>query len=296
MKRLTTLGDWLDHAVRLYGRNGVVCGQVSPDPRDEALYLLLHALGFPLDSDEAVLGKKLTASERDAVRTILRRRVKDRVPAAYLTGEAWLGGLRFLVDERVLIPRSYFVEVIPGLERAQAGNPPGRPQPRRAVTRIADVGTGSGCLAILLARRFPKAAVDAIDVSPGALEVAAANVRAHRLSRRVALHRSDVFDAVPPAKYDLIVSNPPYEPTSLCRRLPEEFRREPALALDGGKDGLAIIRKLVAQAAGRLRPGGLLLIEVGGLRRAIDREFAALKPEWLPTADGSDCICRFRMG
>src|SRR5262249_47758522 len=152
-----------------------------------------------------------------------------RVPAAYLTREAWLGEHRFYVDERVIIPRSYFLELIPRLR--------GRPR------RIVDVCTGSGCLAILLAHRFPEAKVDAIDLSPGALAVAAINVRAHGLGKRVTLHRSDVFAAVPPAAYDLIVSNPPYEPSALMAGLPEEFRKEPRMALDGGRDGLDIIRR-----------------------------------------------------
>jgi ribosomal protein L3 glutamine methyltransferase len=156
---------------------------------------------------------------------------------------------------------------------------------------VTDVCTGSGCLAVLLARHFPQATVDAIDLSADALEVAKINVRAHRLTRRVRLHRSDVFDRVPAVKYDVILSNPPYEPSAHCDALPDEFKREPRLALDGGADGLAIIRKLLRQARTRLKPHGLVLIEVGGLREVMDREFAGLEPHWLHTADGSDCVC-----
>jgi ribosomal protein L3 glutamine methyltransferase len=286
-----TLGDWLGRAEKLYARTGAALGQVAASAHDEALYLLLRALGLPLDSPARVLERRLTAAERAAVEAVLSRRLGDRVPAAYLTREAHLGGHSFYVDERAIIPRSYFLEIIPRLRlRRGQVDPALRDQPDPF--RIADVGTGSGCLAILLARRFPAARVDAIDLSADALAVARINVAAHRLRGRVRLHRSDVFDAVPPAKYDLILSNPPYEPSRRVDRLPPEFKREPRLALDGGADGLDIIRKLLRQAPARLKSRGAVLIEVGGLRRAIDREFRALKPRWLRTADGTDCVCR----
>ncbi len=281
-----TLGGWLALAEKLYARAGLASGQVATNAHDEALWLLLQALGLPPDSDERVLARKLTAAERAAVAEMLRRRVVEHVPAAYLTREAWLGGEKFYVDERVLIPRSYFVEIIPTLD---ALLPAGV-----KVRRAADVGTGSGCLAILLARQFPAATVDAVDVSADALAVARINIRAHRLARRVRPRRGDVFAGVPAARYDLILSNPPYEPSALCDRLPAEFKREPRLALDGGRDGLDIIRRLLAQARARLAPQGLLLIEAGGLRRAMTREFKSLGLEWLPTADGSNCVCLAR--
>jgi ribosomal protein L3 glutamine methyltransferase len=272
-----SLGTWLRFAESAYARGGAAFGQVAASAHDEALYLLLHVLGLPLDSRPEVLERRLTAAEAGRAAALLRRRLVERVPAAYLTREAWLGGRRFYVDERVIIPRSYFVEIIARLR--------GRPE------RIVDVCTGSGCLALLLAHRFPAAKVDAIDLSRDALEVAAINVKEHRLGRRVKLHRSDVFAAVPAGTYDLIVSNPPYEPSALMAGLPEEFKREPRMALDGGRDGLDIIRRLLAQARERLNPGGRVLIEVGGLRQAMDREFAALKPRWLETADGANCVC-----
>lgn len=274
-----TLGEWLRFAEGAYARTGAAVGQVAASAHDEALYLLLRTLDLPLDSGPDVLDRRLSASETRAVRDILRRRLVDRVPAAYLTREAWLGAERFYVDERVIIPRSYFLEIIPRLR--------GRP------ARLADVCTGSGCLAILLARRFPDAVVDAIDLSADALAVAAINVRLHRLGRRVRLHRSDVLADVPASAYDLIVSNPPYEPSRLMEKLPIEFKREPRLALDGGRDGLDVIRRLLDQARGRLTASGRILVEVGGLRKAIDREFKALRPRWLPTADGSNCVCAF---
>ena len=279
-----TLGDWLRFAEGLYAREKLALGQVAASAHDEALYLLLHALGLPLDSPAGVLAKPLTPAGRAAVETMLHRRAVDRVPAAYLTHEAWLGEHRFYVDERVIIPRSYFLEIIPQQLDGWLPDP-------AKVRRVADVCTGSGCLAILLAHHFPAAKVDALDLSAKALEVAKINVRQHRLTRRVALHRSDVFDAVPAAKYDVILSNPPYEPSAHVDAQTPEFKAEPRMAHDGGKDGLMIIRKLLRQAGRRLTPQGIVLIEVGGLRAAMDREFAALEPHWLRTEDGADCVC-----
>jgi ribosomal protein L3 glutamine methyltransferase len=284
---LPNLGAWLAFAAGLYERKGLALGQVATNAHDEALYLFLRTLGLPLDSDSSVLERGLTPKERSKLRAALRRRVVGRIPAAYLTREAFLGEHRFYVDERVIIPRSYFLEVIPRLRRLLGRRAPGP-------LRMADVCTGSGCLAILLAHAFPSAEVDAIDVSRKALEVARINVREHGLKDRVRPISSDVFDSVPAARYDLILSNPPYEPSARVDALPPEFRREPRLALDGGADGLAIIRKLLEQARGRLAPRGIVLIEVGGLKRAMAREFSRLNPEWLPTQDGSDCICLIR--
>jgi ribosomal protein L3 glutamine methyltransferase len=159
------------------------------------------------------------------------------------------------------------------------------------VADVADVCTGSGCLAVLLARHFRKARVDGIDISADALEVAKLNVRRHRLGGRVRLLWSDLFDSVPAGRYDVILSNPPYEPTAHVDALPEEFQREPRLALDGGPDGLALIRTLVRQSAKRLKPSGILMIEVGGGRDAFEREFGRLEPHWFHTDDGTDCVC-----
>ncbi len=281
-----TLGGWLGRAEQLYAKAGLALGQTASSAHDEALWLLLHTLGLPLDSAAAVLNRRLTVAEHAAIEAVFHRRLVGRVPAAYLTHEAWLGGEKFYVDERVLIPRSYFVEIIPTLD---ALLPAGV-----TVRRAADVCTGSGCLAILLARQFPAATVDAIDLSPDALDVARRNIREHRLTRRVRPWRGDGFAGVPAAKYGLILSNPPYEPSARCDRLPAEFQREPRMALDGGSDGLDIIRKIFRQARTRLARHGLLLIEVGGLRRVMTREFKALALEWLPTDDGSNCVCLVR--
>jgi len=289
-ENLVTLGDWLGFAETLYARENVALGQVATNAHDEALYLLLRTLDLPLDSDSGVLARTVNRSQRAALKAMLERRVFERVPAAYLTREAWLGEHCFYVDERVIIPRSYFLEIIPEqLERLLPAGHRGR-----NIRRVVDLCTGSGCLAILLGHQFPAARVDAGDVSPGALEVAAINVRDHGLEERIRLFESNVFDAVPVARYDIILSNPPYEPSAWVDAQAPEFAAEPRMAHDGGPDGMAIVRKLLRQARTRLEPHGIVVIEVGGLRGAIEREFAPLRPEWLPTHDGSDCVVMFR--
>lgn len=282
--RPQTIGDWLQWAVRAYARRKIPLGQVADNAHDEALYLLLRTLELSLDSPRSVLRRKPTPEQAEKIAEVFRRRIDERVPAAYLTREAFLGGHRFYVDERVIIPRSYFVELLP--EAIPQWLPAGKP-----VRRVADVCTGSGCLAVLLAHRFPAAKVDAIELSPDAAAVARFNVAQHNLASRISLHRSDVFDAVPPRRYDVILSNPPYVPTRELRDLPEEFRQEPALALDGGRDGLDIVRKLLRQARERLQPHGIVTLEVGQARPALERAFPALDPHWLHTQDGEDCVC-----
>ena len=284
---LATVREWLAFAEQLYAREKVALGQVTTSAHDEALYLLLRTLDIPLDSDARVLAKRLTMAERAKMEIVFRRRVFERVPAAYITREAWLGPYRFYVDERVIIPRSYFLELIPD---AIAGLLP----PKTRVRRAVDVCTGSGCLAILLAHGFPEAQVDACDLSADALEVARINVREHRLEDRVQLFESDVFAAMPPARYDVILSNPPYEPSAWVDGQAPEFAAEPRMAHDGGADGMAIIRELLRQSGPRLQPHGIVVIEVGGLQGTIEREFGTLRPQWLATQDGSNCVVAFR--
>lgn len=286
---LRTLGDWLAHAVDRYASSQVALGQITTDAHDEALYLLLRTLRLPLDCDPSVLDRPLTPDQTSAVQRALHRRLIDRIPAAYLTREAFLGEHRFYIDERVIIPRSYFVELLPLLPQLLPSSAP--------PARLADVCTGSACLAILLAHTFPRARVDAFELSSDALEVARINVRAHTLTDRLHLYESDVLDALPasdPGNYDLILSNPPYEPSAHVDGQAPEFRAEPRIAHDGGPDGLVIIRKLLRQAGPLLAPHGVLLIEIGGIRKLINRTFASLKPEWLDTEDGTNCVVLFR--
>lgn len=283
--RLRTGGDCLRFANRLFKSAGIAHGQGFVSAEEESLTLMGHATGLAWEELPQCFERALTPKEKTAFLDLVEKRVFDRTPTGYLVGEAWLGGLRFRVDPRVIIPRSYFVELIP--EAIPQWLPPAA-----KVTRVADVCTGSGCLAILLAKRFPKAEVDATDLSADALEVAKLNVADHRLTKRVRLHRTDVMTAlVGGPKFDLILSNPPYEPEGIYRRLPAEFKKEPKQSLVSGRDGLDVIRKLLAQARELLLPHGVLVIEVGGLREAMHRAWPNLPMLWLATTDGSDCVC-----
>lgn len=282
---LVTLRDWLRYAVSLFNREKLFFGQGCASAYDEAVFLLQHALALPTEGLETFLDARLTKSEIAGVKNYLCRRAFDREPAAYITGEAHLGEFSFRVDKRVIVPRSYFLEIIPEQLNQWLRDPEG-------VARIADVCTGSGCLAILLALAYPNAQVDATDLSQDALDVAGENVSDYQLQDRISLYKSDVLAGVPPggAPYDIIVCNPPYEPESVLNTLPEEFRHEPENALVSGTDGLDVIRKLLPEAAARLAPHGILLIEVGGLHDAMAAEWPNLEIHWLATQDESDCI------
>ncbi|MDR3229058.1 MAG: 50S ribosomal protein L3 N(5)-glutamine methyltransferase [Puniceicoccales bacterium] len=285
---LLTVRDWLRYATSLFTREKLAFGQGVTCAFDEAVWLVCHTLSLPRESWETFLDARLAAAEKTALQAILRRRAFDREPAAYITGEAWLGDLSFRVDKRVVIPRSYFLEVIPEQLNQWLRDP-------TAVAHAADVCTGSGCLAILLARAYPDALVDATDISADALEVAAQNIADYALEERVTPHRADVLTGVPPppAGYDIIVCNPPYEPETLAETLPAEFRREPQNGLFSGADGMDVIRKLLPQAAAHLADAGVLLVETGGLRETLETEFPKLEINWLTTDDASDCIALF---
>jgi len=284
-KKLRTGGDYLDFANRLLRAKGVAHGQGFLDEQEESLTLMSAATGLAWEKLPQCFKRELTEKERGRFVELLDRRILERIPTAYLIGEAWLGGLKFKVDERVIIPRSYFVELIPEII-------PQWLPPVKTIKHVADICTGSGCLAILLAKYFPNAQVDATDLSSDALEVAKINVKSHRLEKRVKLFKTDTMTALMSGKnYDLIVSNPPYEPELVYKKLPEEFKKEPKMALVSEKDGLGVIRKLLKQAAKKLNPNGVLLIEVGGLRTAMHKNWPKLPMVWLATQDGLDCVC-----
>ena len=286
---LVTIRDWTRFAVSLFSRQKLCFGQGFENAFDEAVYLIAHTLGLPVDGGiETFFDARLTAAEISALKKVLARRAFERVPAAYITREAWLGGLKFYVDERAIVPRSYFTEIIP--EQILPWIPG---MDADSVTRVADVCTGGGSLAVLLANAFPNARVDACDISAAALEVARINTENFALGDRIFLWQSDVLADVPaaPESFDFIISNPPYEPDELRAALPPEFRKEPDNALFSGADGLDVIRRLLPQAARLLRPTGTLFIEVGGLQDALAAAFPQLEISWLATEDGSDCVC-----
>jgi ribosomal protein L3 glutamine methyltransferase len=229
------------------------------------------------------LARELTTRERRSVARLIEERIRTRRPLAYLLKEAWLGEHRFYVDRRVIVPRSFIAELL----RARLSPWLRRP---REVRRVLDLCTGSGCLAVLLALAFPRATVDASDISRSALAVARRNLRAYRLEERVRPVRSDLFANLRAERYDLIVANPPYVRAAAMRRLPPEYRREPRLALDGGPDGLDFTRRLLLAARDFLRPRGVLVVEIGHNRGRLERAFPRLPFVWPETSAGYDCV------
>ncbi|MDD3328494.1 MAG: 50S ribosomal protein L3 N(5)-glutamine methyltransferase [Zoogloea sp.] len=283
LAELVTVRDWLRYAVTRFNRAGCFYGHGLSDAYDEAVYLILHTLALPLDRLEPFLDACIPGDEREDILEVIEKRAVDRLPAAYITGEAWLGEFRFEVDKRVIIPRSYFAELL------HDGFSPWVQDPD-AVTAAMDMCTGSGCLAILMAFAFPNAEIVAVDISQDALDVAAANIAAYGLEERIRLVKSDGFAQVPEQRFDFILSNPPYVTREAMEALPAEYLHEPGLALGSGEDGLDLVRKLLADAPRYLAPEGLLAIEVGHNREIVEAAFPALSPTWLSAPSGDDKI------
>jgi ribosomal protein L3 glutamine methyltransferase len=275
LSALHTVRDWWRMAVSALNQAAVFCGHGCDNTQDEAAWLLTHSLHLPANSLETFLDARLTTPESTAFWNLLRRRIDSRQPTAYLLQEAWLCGQRFYVDERVIIPRSYLAFLI------EAGFSPWIPSPE-GVGSILDLCTGSGCLAILLAKAFPHASIDAVDVSHAALAVARRNVADYRLQDRIRLLESDLYARLPAQKYDLIISNPPYVTTASMADLPPEYQAEPALSLHGGDDGMDLVRRIVSGAQQRLKPQGLLAVEIGhnkALAQAACAQHALIWPD-----------------
>jgi len=283
LQDLATLRDWLRYAVSRFRAAKLHFGHGTDNAYDEAVYLILHTLHLPLDTLEPFLDARLTQAERVDVLECIERRVNDRVPAAYLTHEAWLGEFRFFVDERVLIPRSYIAELL------RNGLSPWIDDVTEVHTAL-DLCTGSGCLAILLAHYFPEADVDAADISSDALAVAQRNVADYDLQARINLIRSDLFSNLTGKTYDLIISNPPYVNAVSMEELPAEYLHEPQLALAGGDDGLNAVHVIVEQAPRHLSPAGVLIVEVGSGRAAVEAAFPRLELTWLVTEGSEDSV------
>jgi len=284
---LITVRDWLRFAVSRFNEARLFFGHGTDNAFDEAAYLILHTLHLPLDRLDPFLDASLTHGESEEVQAVIERRVRERIPAAYLTNEAWLGEHRFYVDQRVIVPRSFIAELLPQQLAPWVENPD-------EVTRALDLCTGSGCLAILAALAFPNAEVDAVDLSKDALEVAARNVADYGLADRIELIESDLFAALDGRSYDVILSNPPYVNAESVAALPPEYQAEPALALGSGEDGLDATRQILEKAKAHLNPGGLLVVEIGHNRDALEAAYPTLPFTWLDTESGDQFVFMLR--
>lgn len=262
-----TLAELIASVERRLATASLYYGHGTDNARDEAAWIVLRGLGLPFEAD---LSSPVSAEQAKKVDRLAERRIREKLPVAYLLKEAWLAGVPFYVDERAIVPRSHIARLLPALRQRFAD-----------ARRILDLCTGTACLAILAARAFRAASVDAADVSPQALAVARKNVARHRLGRRVRLVRSDVFAALEGRRYGLILANPPYVSAKAMEVLPAEYRHEPRLALAGGADGLDLVARIVREASAHLEPGGALVCEVGESHPAARRRFRALKLEWL---------------
>lgn len=285
-QHLTTIRDYIRWGLSEFSRAGLFFGHGTDNALDEARLLVLHALGMPFDSAEAFLDAQLLPGEREQIVQLLTRRVEERLPAAYLTREAWFAGLSFYVDERVLVPRSPIAELI---ENGFSPWLPAEP------SRVLDLCTGSGCIGIACAYAFEEALVDVADISTDALAVANINIARHELGERVRPVESNVFSGLSGQRYDLIVSNPPYVDARDLAEMPAEYHREPALGLASGVDGLDITRQILREAADHLEEDGVLVVEVGNSWVALDEAFPQIAFTWLEFERGGHgvfCIHR----
>ncbi|AJY29873.1 (glutamine-N5) methyltransferase, ribosomal protein L3-specific [Burkholderia thailandensis 34] len=285
-----TVRDLVRYAVSRFSQAKLAFGHGSDNAFDEAVYLVLHTLHLPLDTLEPFLDARLTPSEIDAVLAVIERRATERVPAAYLTREAWMHGHRFYVDERVIVPRSFIGELLDDGLQPYVEDP-------ELVGSVLELCTGSGCLAILAALAFPNASVDAVDLSADALAVAKINRDDYGLDERIALHHGDLYAPLPQFKwidsaqrYDVIITNPPYVNAESMAELPAEYRHEPEMALAGGADGMDIVRRIIGEARRWLKDDGVLVVEIGNERANVEAAFGGLELVWLPTSAGDDSV------
>ncbi|MCP4387504.1 MAG: 50S ribosomal protein L3 N(5)-glutamine methyltransferase [Gammaproteobacteria bacterium] len=283
MQVLSTIRDFVRWGSSEFLRNGLSFGHGFVNALDEARYLVLHALALPYDWPDSYLDATLTVGERERVIEVLQQRVASRQPAAYITRESWFGGLRFYIDERVLVPRSPIAELISNHFEPWVDS--------NRVSRILDLCTGSGCIAIAAKYQFPEAEVCASDVSADALEVARINLEQHELGDHIVLYESDLFDAVPQREFDVIVSNPPYVDAEDMDALSAEFKCEPELGLRAGEDGLQLVDRILAQAGEYLSDHGVLIVEVGNSQAALEQKYGFLPMTWIDFEFGGGGVC-----
>lgn len=283
VQELRTVRDLIRWAMSQFQNHQLQFGHGSDNAWDEAVYLVLHSLALPLDQLTPFLDAATTESERKDFIHLVKRRCEERLPVAYITGEAWLQGLRFKVSPDCIIPRSPISELLsqqltPWIADALS------------INSILDLCTGSGCLAILAALAFPNAQVDGVDLSSKALAIAKQNIQEYGLEDRICVLKSDLYQAIANKKYDLIISNPPYVNEQSMRALPPEFLHEPHMALAGGDDGMDLVRTIVSQAANQLTDEGILVLEIGHEYEHFCTAFPNLDPIWLSTETADDQI------
>jgi ribosomal protein L3 glutamine methyltransferase len=283
-RELITILDFIRYATTRFIAAKLVFGHGTPDPAEEAIFLVGEALHLAPDRVDSFLPARLTAAERQKVFGLIETRIRTRKPSAYLLRRAYLQGLPFYVDERVIVPRSFIAELLAGDLFEEGGLLADGPS---AVTRVLDLCTGSGCLAILACRAFPNAVIDAVDLSPKALEVARINVVEHGLEDRITLLKGDLFEPLGDTRYDVILTNPPYVDADAMKSLPPEYQHEPKLALAGGPDGLDLVWRILAEASRHLTADGGLLCEIGRGRDALEEREPATKFLWLDTAESA---------
>jgi ribosomal protein L3 glutamine methyltransferase len=282
---LVTILDHVRYAVTQFCAAQLVFAHGTTDPLAEAAFVVCEALHLPPDRFDTFAGARVTDSEHEMILDMIETRVATRKPAAYVLHKAYLRGVPFYVDERAVVPRSYLAEILDG--ELFGGEGSSLIEDPFAVERVLDLCTGSGCLGVLAALRFPNAMVDAVDISADALSVAARNVSDHGLKDRIVLHQGDLFGPVGDARYDLIISNPPYVDAAGMAALPPECRHEPRLALDGGPDGIAVIRRIIDNAGNHLTADAGLLCEIGRDRRVLEEAYPETGFLWLDTEESA---------
>ena len=280
---LRTLRDVLRFAVTRFNESEVFFGHGQADAFDEAVFLVMRSLNLPIERLDVFLDAYLTHAEINTLIQQIDLRVKKRIPVAYILKEAWLQDYKFYVDERAIIPRSFIAELLKDELQPWVAEP-------AKVTEVLDLCTGSGCLAVMAADAFPRAKVDAVDIAKEALQVAKRNVADYRLEDRVTLHEGDLFAPVAARRYDIIMCNPPYVTDASMSRLPKEYTHEPKLALAGGADGMNVIKRLLREARSHLKRGGVLVVEVGGERATVEKQFKDIPMTWLTTSAGDDMV------
>jgi len=282
-QELHTIRDWLRFAVSQFENSDIFYGHGTDNSYDEAAWLIMSALHLPMETLNNFLDARLTQSERDKLAQFIEQRITKHTPTAYLLKEAWLQGFKFYVDERVLIPRSFIAELLASDLSPWVEFP-------EMIESAADICTGSGCLGVLLANSFPNAAIDVIDISQDAIDVCNINIANYGLENQITAIKSDMFSALAGKKYDIIISNPPYVDAPSMAALPAEYQNEPQLALGSGTAGLDHTHTLLREAASYLNDDGLLIVEIGHNREALEAAYPNTIFNWLETSSGNEFV------